>query len=85
MLGDYVNPYYFLISFAIGILVVYVMEPPKQIIRKFPSPDNFRTTIYKDEHSDSCYRFDVEETECGANSVAQPIVENMSNLDKKNS
>jgi len=85
MLGDYMNLPYFLISFAIGILVVYVMEPPKQIVKKFPSPDNYRTTVYKDERSDSCYRFEAEETACDASSEPQPIVENMANSNKKNS
>jgi hypothetical protein len=70
---DYINLKYFVISFALGLLVVYAMAPPNRIVYKFPSPDNADSVIYKNE-SDSCYRYEAKETSCTTNAVDQPIV-----------
>ena len=48
----WINTTYFVISFCIGIMFVYIMNPPLQVVYKFPSPDN-EDIIYNDE-SESC-------------------------------
>lgn len=68
-----INLYYFLISFCIGILVVYSTQPKSQIVYKFPSPSNLNTK-YRD-NADNCYKYEYEEVKCSAGAVPQPIIE----------
>ena len=70
----WINTTYFVISFCIGIMFVYIMNPPLQVVYKFPSPDN-EDIIYNDE-SESCYKYQSEEVPCSDKTVNQPIVEN---------
>lgn len=58
-----IDPLWFFISLAVGLLVVYVFSPPPQLIVKFPSPFNAGKVVYKDK-SDSCYVYKAENTEC---------------------
>lgn len=72
-----INPFYFFVSFAIGILVVYVMTPPADIILKFPSPYNAGLVTYRDK-ANSCYRYKSEKVKCGDSGHTvkpQPILE----------
>lgn len=59
----YINLFWFLLSLAIGLAYVYVYNPPKHIIYKFPSPINASNTIYRDK-SNMCYKFESKVTEC---------------------
>ena len=68
------NLYYFLVSFCVGILVVYASKPKGEIVYKFPSPTNLQTK-YKD-NADNCYRYDYEEVTCTEDAKQQPISEN---------
>ena len=73
-----INPYAFFISFAIGILFVYILAPPPQVVVKFPTPYNAGTIVYKDK-SDTCYVYDAIKEECPMDKKLikpQPIVEN---------
>lgn len=56
----------FLISFAVGILYIYMMHPPPKIVLKFPSPYNAGKVIYKDK-ADECFVFDAEKVQCPKN------------------
>ena len=73
---EFIDKFYFITSFGIGILLVYAIQPPKQIVNKFPSPDNYKQIVYTDA-SESCYRFEADEVECNQSSLPQPIVEPM--------
>ena len=44
----YLDLHFFVGGFAVGILAVYAMRPPMQIVHKFPSPDNVSRTLYHD-------------------------------------
>jgi hypothetical protein len=73
-----IKPVYFVISFCIGILLVYVITPKKSIIYKFPSPDN-SDLVYHDK-SDTCYKYHNKEMSCNDVSEEmeiepQPIIE----------
>ena len=46
----------FLISFAIGVFVVYLTSPPPREIMVYPTPENVGELIYKD-NADQCYKF----------------------------
>ena len=78
MLGKYIRFDYFIISFAIGILYVYLVQPKKEVVYRFPNPDNLNELIYTDKN-DSCYKFKVEEKNCSELNKEeikpQPIIE----------
>lgn len=68
---------YFLLSFAIGIFVVYVITPPPEVVIKFPSPYNVGKVVYKDK-ANSCYEYTAEKVSCTADKSLvkpQPIME----------
>jgi hypothetical protein len=64
---------FFVLSFCVGIFIVYVMSPKRELVYKFPSPDN-QGLVYRDS-SDSCYIYKTEEVECNSKTVHQPITE----------
>jgi len=64
---------YFLISFCIGIMIVYSLHPKGEVIYKFPSPTNLNIK-YKDK-TDSCYKYSYEEVKCTEEAIPQPIIE----------
>ena len=70
---DLINPFYFIVSFCIGIMFVYLCTPPPQIVNKFPSPHNVKSTVYTD-NSDSCYKYDSVEIPCNETAINQPIL-----------
>lgn len=58
-----IKPLYFMISFTIGILYVYLTNPKPQVVLKFPSPNNAGLLKYRDE-SNSCFVYDAKEVSC---------------------
>ena len=58
-----INTKWFLISFAVGLLLVYCTVPQPEVIIKYPTPDNADITIFKDD-IDNCYKFDTIEVKC---------------------
>ena len=50
------NLKYFLVSFAVGILIVYLIVPKPKVVVKFPNPNNADTLTYKDSNG-QCYKF----------------------------
>jgi len=59
----YINLFWFILSLTIGLFYVYITNPPKNIIYKFPSPLNTENTIYKD-NSNLCFKFESKRSEC---------------------
>ena len=53
----------FLISFAIGVLIVYLTNPPPREIIVYPTPENVGELLYKDR-ANQCYRFIPKEVKC---------------------
>ncbi len=60
--------FYFIASFAIGLFVVYVFQPPPEIVYKFPNPFNVGKIIYK--HDDVCYKYSATSHDCPLNKSA---------------
>lgn len=56
----------FIISFAVGIFIVYSIGPDKKDIVVYPSEDSLNKVQYKDD-SDACFTFDIEKTQCPLN------------------
>lgn len=59
----------FLISLALGLFFVYVIESPQKEIYVFPTPENINKLQYKDK-AGNFFEFTHEEMEC-------PMEENM--------
>lgn len=53
----------FLISLAIGLLIVYIFNPTPTIIYVYPTPDNIDKLQYKD-NANNCYEFSAHEVKC---------------------
>lgn len=58
-----INPIYFIISFAIGLFLVYVFNPPPNVVVKFPSPYNAGKIVYRDKN-DTCYVYKASSVSC---------------------
>ena len=67
MLFDYINLKYFILSLAIGLFCVYVIDTPKRVIFITPNVDNLDKVTYKDS-SDKCFKYQASEVKCPANS-----------------
>jgi len=63
-LKEFFNPVVFIIAFSIGMLIVYITQPNKKIIIKYPSPNNINNLIYKFYNKDGCYKYDAEIVDC---------------------
>jgi len=66
MLSEYFDPLYFLIAFAIGMLIVYISTPVPEIIFKYPTPANVGKVVYQDD-SENCYQYLAKEVKCPDN------------------
>jgi len=69
MLDNFINPYVFIISFAISILIVYVVHPEPTVIYKHPSPKNAGKYTYKNDTigvdgTETCYKYEANEVKC---------------------
>jgi hypothetical protein len=54
---------YFFISFAIGVLYIYLTNDYKKVIVMYPTPDNIGTYTYVDK-SNNCFQYELDEVEC---------------------
>lgn len=63
-----------IVSFAIGMLLTYMITPPPKVIVKFPSPYNAGKVLYRDS-SDTCFKFKSDTVECdGTATLPQPLM-----------
>lgn len=56
----------FLISFAVGLFVAYILGPEMKTIYVYPSPDNIDKLLFKDK-ADNCFSFEAAEVKCPKN------------------
>lgn len=66
----FVNLTVFLVSFSIGILLIYLHSPKKQIIYIYPQLDNLDKIQYKDR-SNTCFNISAKEATC--KNIAKPL------------
>jgi hypothetical protein len=59
-----INLIVFLISLFIGFMIVYITNPPYQLVIKYPNPYNSENTIYKDINKDTCFIYKSYITKC---------------------
>lgn len=63
MILNYISLPVFLISFAIGLLFIYIMGPEIKTIYIYPSPENVDKILFKDK-AENCFYFEEENVEC---------------------
>ncbi len=63
---DFIEPWYFFISFFIGLFFVYISTPTPEVIIKYPTPDKADKTIFEDD-AENCYKFTANEVSCPTN------------------
>lgn len=83
-----VSPFYFLVSLAIGMFLVYITTPPPEVIIEYPTPENAGKVIYKDSSNnpDGCYTYMAKQVSCPTNEeeIMKVPYQNYNN-EKKNS
>lgn len=64
--SKYINFKAFLISFAIGLLYIYLTDDYKKVIVVYPTPMNKDKKIYVDK-ANNCFKYHLTETTCATN------------------
>jgi len=62
-MSKYINIYAFIISFAIGMLFVYLYTDDKRVIYVYPTPESVDLLQYKDS-TGACFHFKQTEVAC---------------------
>ena len=60
---EYIDVRAFFISLFIGILITYVLAPPKKYVIAYPTPETSNEKVYRDK-ADTCYKFKTDEVQC---------------------
>jgi hypothetical protein len=69
MIFKYISLPVFITSFIVGLFFVYFLGPETKTIYIYPSPDNYKDILYKD-NADQCFQFTPKETVCPINPLA---------------
>ena len=82
---DYIDLKAFILSFSLGLFIVYCSTSKPTIVIKYPTPENSDSTIFKDD-VDNCYKFNTREVKCPKGETVQgiPIQKTLEHF-KKNS
>lgn len=78
MLLHRLDPVFFLASFVVGLLFVYLTTPARQVVIKFPSPLNAGRVVYRNAAGDSCFKYRADKGSCPKDAAkihTQPILE----------
>lgn len=62
----YFHPKLFFISLVIGLFIVYISSPEKNVIVVYPTPDNYNTYQYKD-NANNCFLIKQNRMPCPTN------------------
>jgi hypothetical protein len=63
MILNYISIPIFLVSFAVGLFIIYVLGPEMKKIYIYPSPENIDKVLFKDK-ADNCFHFDERIVDC---------------------
>ena len=63
---EFIDPLLFIISFCIGIFIVYITNPRPNIIIQYPKYDSLNETTYK-KNNHTCFRYKSIDTTCSLN------------------
>ena len=59
----YFNFKYFLISFAVGILYIYLTNDYKKVVVLYPNPTNIDKYTYVDK-TNNCFNYELNKRDC---------------------
>jgi hypothetical protein len=62
---QYINPTYFIISFSLGLFLVYILGEDIKVVRIYPNPTNVETVLYKD-NAGECFKMKATEVNCSS-------------------
>lgn len=65
-ISKYIDIPVFIISFAIGIFVVYMTAMDNRIVHIYPTPENEELMLYRDK-ANQCFAFQHNEVPCPKN------------------
>jgi hypothetical protein len=60
---NFINLPAFLISLAIGLLFVYLTEPPHKVVYVYPTPENIGKIEYRDK-ANNCFEYNMQTIKC---------------------
>ena len=63
MILDYISFPVFIISFLLGLLILYILGPKKKIIYVYPTPENVDKILFKDK-ANNCFHFNEMKVDC---------------------
>jgi hypothetical protein len=66
---------WFIASLALGLFIVYVWNPPPQVVVKFPSPHNAGHVVYRNKEHE-CFKYRAKKVNCPSNNAVlkpQPV------------
>ena len=63
MIFDRIDPFYFIISFGIGVFLSYIFKPEPKIVIQYPTPENAGKITYVDD-AGVCYRYKAINVSC---------------------
>lgn len=63
---EFIDPFYFLIALAVGLLYAYLESPVTEVIIKYPTPYNAGKITYVDD-AGVCYKYNLQEMSCPSN------------------
>lgn len=55
-----------ILGFVIGVIAIYFINPQKDIVRKYPTPENAGKVVYKDKNG-VCYKYASNVVDCDKN------------------
>lgn len=61
-----INVKAFLISFAVGLLYIYLTDDYKKVIIVYPTPMNKDKKVYVDK-ANNCFKYNLTDTKCSSN------------------
>lgn len=67
-MSKYINFTYFLVSFSLGLCLVYILGADVKVITVYPNPSNVEKILYKD-NAGECFRMDYKEVDCSENII----------------
>jgi hypothetical protein len=54
------------LGIVIGIIIIFFVKTDKNVVRKYPTPDNCGKLVYKDKNG-VCYKYNAKQVDCDKN------------------
>ncbi len=62
---QYISIPVFLVSFSVGLFLIYILGPEMKTIYIYPTPENIAGMVVKDD-ANNCFSYKMTEVECPA-------------------